>query len=72
MKLKEASKFKKYFDQHCYVACLETLFTRLSRIHVPVYKLFYTTPYEVVSPGLSKRKFTVLIVCQLSCNASDY
>ena len=43
-------------------------FLRLS----PDYKLFYTTPYEVVSPGLSKRKFTVLIVCQLSCNANDY
>ena len=40
-------------------------FLRLS----PDYKLFYTTPYEVESPGLSKRKFTVLIVCQLSCNA---
>lgn len=38
----------------------------------PVYKLSYTTPYEVVSPGLHKRKFTVSIVCQLSCNANGY
>ena len=25
LKLKKAIKFQKYFDQHCYVACFETL-----------------------------------------------
>jgi len=26
MQLKKVSQFKKYFDQHCFVACFETLF----------------------------------------------
>ena len=26
LKLKKAIKFEKYFDQHCYIACSETLF----------------------------------------------
>ena len=26
LKLKKAIKFQKYFDEHCYVACFETLF----------------------------------------------
>ena len=29
LKLKKASKFKKYFDQYCYVACFEMLFFSL-------------------------------------------
>ena len=36
LKLKKASNFKKYFDHHCYVACLETLLSPV--INSPGYR----------------------------------
>ena len=45
LNLKKASKFKKYFNQFCYLACFETLFSRV--ITTAISPLVYKTRYEV-------------------------
>ena len=47
LKLEKARIFKKYFDQHCYVVCFETLFQsgcKPSRIQAPPPPLFISSP----------------------------